>query len=537
MNPLATWREWAGLATLALPTLLIGVDMTVLHLAVPRLSADLQPTSTQLLWIVDIYGFLIAGFLLTMGTLGDRIGRRRLLSIGAIAFAFASLLAAYSTSAEMLIVARALLGVAGATLMPSTLSLIRNMFLDQSQRTFAVSVWMMCILTGQAIGPLIGGTLLEYFWWGSAFLIAIPIMVLLLILSPFVLPEYRDPNPGKLDFASVGLSLVMILSIVYGIKDLARYGMSAVPITTIALGIIIGVIFVRRQQTLRDPMLDLSLFRTGSFNSVVATHLLSMFMLAGMQFISAQHLQLVLELPPIQAGMWMVPAAIGGIIGSLLASALVRRMRPVNVIVANLLIGAAGFAVLTQVSIASGLGLLVTGLIIATFAVSLVTALTTDLIISAVPSERAGTASGISETSAEFGIAMGIAVLGSVSTAVYRDRLLDALPPRLSAETEMGAIDTLGGAVAVSEQLSGPLGITLLESARIAFTEGLTVSAAVGGLAMTGLAVLCYVSLRTGTDYGHDTTEGPSIPRVAPGGASNSIQMTARGTDAPGDDD
>jgi MFS transporter, DHA2 family, multidrug resistance protein len=530
MNQHATWREWAGLATLALPTLLIGVDMTVLHLAVPRLSADLQPTSTQLLWIVDIYGFLIAGFLLTMGTLGDRIGRRRLLSIGAIAFAFASLLAAFSTSAEMLIVARALLGVAGATLMPSTLSLIRNMFLDQSQRTFAVSVWMMCILTGQAIGPLVGGALLEYFWWGSAFLIAVPIMGLLLILSPFFLPEYRDPNPGRLDFASVGLSLVMILSIVYGIKDLARYGVGAVPFAAIALGLIIGLIFVRRQRTLRDPMLDLNLFRTGSFNSIVATHLLSMFMLAGMQFISAQHLQLVLELPPIRAGMWMVPAAIGGIIGSLLASALVRRMRPVDVIVVNLLIGAAGFAVLTQVSIASGLGLLVTGLIIATFAVSLVTALTTDLIISAVPSERAGTASGISETSAEFGIAMGIAVLGSVSTAVYRDRLLDALPPRLTAETDSSAIDTLGGAVAVSEQLSEPFGSTLLASARIAFTEGLTVSAGVGGFAMIGLALLCYVLLKPERNQEQDIVAAPEIPRVNPGRKSSSMTTASRRT-------
>jgi MFS transporter, DHA2 family, multidrug resistance protein len=515
MNPLATWREWAGLATLALPTLLIGVDMTVLHLAVPRLSADLQPSSTQLLWIVDIYGFLIAGFLLAMGTVGDRIGRRRLLTIGAVAFAFASLLAAFSTSAEMLIFARALLGIAGATLMPSTLSLIRNMFLNQAQRTFAVSIWMMCILTGQALGPLIGGALLEHFWWGSAFLIGVPIMVLLLILSPFFLPEYRDPNPGRLDLASVGLSLVMILSVVYGIKELARYGFGPVPVATIALGLFVGLIFVRRQHVLRDPMLDLRLFRTGYFNSVVATHLLSMFMLAGMQFISAQHLQLVLELPPIRAGMWMVPAAIGGIVGSLLASAMVRRMRPVTVIVANLLVGAVGFAVVTQVSIASGLGLLITGLIIATFAVSLVTALTTDLIISSVPSERAGTASGISETGAEFGIAMGIAVLGSVSTAVYRDRLLDALPSSVMREADSNAIDTLGGAVTMSQQLPDPLGETLLTSARLAFTDGLTVSATIGGVSMVALAVLCYFLLRPGVEQESGTYQKAAEPEPA----------------------
>jgi MFS transporter, DHA2 family, multidrug resistance protein len=519
MNPAATWRAWAGLATLALPTLLIGVDMTVLHLAVPRLSADLQPSSTQLLWIVDIYGFLIAGFLLTMGTLGDRIGRRKLLTIGAIAFSLASLFAAFSTSAEMLIVARALLGVAGATLMPSTLSLIRNMFLDASQRTLAVSIWMMCILTGQALGPLIGGILLEHFWWGSAFLIAVPVMILLLILSPIFLPEYRDPDPGRIDFVSVALSLATILSVVFGLKELARYGLSALPVLAIAAGIAVGYVFVRRQKSLRDPMLDVRLFKSGSFNSVVATHLLSMFMLAGMQFISAQHLQLVLELSPVQAGMWMVPAAIGGIIGSLLASVLVRLIRPVNVIVSNLLVGAVGFAVLTQVDVANGLTLLVSGLLIATFAVSLVTALTTDLIIGAVPSERAGTASGISETSAEFGIAMGIAVLGSISTVIYRSRLMEAIPPEVTSATGENAVDTLGGAVATSQQLPDRLGSILLETSREAFTQGLTTNAAIGGVAMIGLAILCYLLLRPSPAV--DVEQEYVRPRVAGGSISS----------------
>ena len=512
-TPKATWREWAGLATLALPTLLIGVDMTVLHLAVPSLSADLQPTSTQLLWIVDIYGFLIAGFLLTMGTLGDRIGRRKLLVIGAIAFALASLFAAFSTSPEMLIAARALLGIAGATLMPSTLSLIRNMFHDTSQRTVAISIWMMCILTGQAIGPLVGGALLEHFWWGSAFLIGVPVMILLLVLAPFLLPEYRDPNPGRLDPASALLSLVTILAVVYGLKELARYGLSPSPVLAILLGIAVGALFIRRQQRLSDPMLDLKLFRSGAFSAVVATHSLSMFMLAGMQFISAQHLQLVLELSPVRAGMWMVPAAIGGIIGSLLASALVRLMRPVNVIVSNLLVGAAGFGLLTQVEISSGLTVLVSGLIIATFAVSLVTALTTDLIIGSVPSERAGTASGISETGAEFGIAMGIAVLGSVGTAVYRSQLLDTIPASVSGMVSETSIDTLGGAVATSGELPEGAGVILLESAREAFTSGLTVSAWVGGIALIALALLCLATLRRGR---RESTEERPYPRPRP---------------------
>jgi MFS transporter, DHA2 family, multidrug resistance protein len=512
MNPRATWKEWAGLATLALPTLLIGVDMTVLHLAVPSLAADLQPSSTQLLWIVDIYGFLIAGFLLTMGTLGDRIGRRRLLMIGAVAFALASIFAAFSNSAEMLILARALLGVAGATLMPSTLSLIRNMFLDNRQRTVAISIWMMSLISGQALGPLTGGVLLEYFWWGSAFLIAVPVMVLLLILAPFLLPEYRDPNPGPIDLPSAFLSLMTILTIIYGIKSLVRDGVGTVAVASMAAGVLIGWVFIRRQQRLTSPMLDLGLFGNRVFSTVVAMHLLTMFMLAGMQFISAQHLQLVLELSPIQAGMWKVPAAIGGVVGALLASAFVRVMRPAYAIGVNLAFGAAGFGILTQVEVSSGLSLLIAGLIIATFAVSLITALTTDLIISAAPSEKAGTASGISETSAEFGIATGIAVLGSISAVVYRQRLESALPADISSEAGATATDTLAGAAAVSSEMTGMPASELMVSARDAFTDGLVVNAFIGGATMLVLLVLCLAVLR----HIPSTTSQEAPPQPAP---------------------
>src|ERR687892_158589 len=222
--PRAGHREWIGLAVIALPCLLYAMDLTVLHLAVPRLSADLQPTSAQLLWIIDIYGFLVAGWLITMGTLGDRIGRRRLLLIGAAAFGAASVLAALSTSPEMLIAARALLGVAGATLAPSTLSLIFNMFQDDQQRTVAIGIWITSFSVGAAIGPLVGGVLLESFHWGSVFLLAVPVMALLLAIGPRLLPEYKDPDPGRLDLASAALSLFAVLAVIYGIKAVARDG-------------------------------------------------------------------------------------------------------------------------------------------------------------------------------------------------------------------------------------------------------------------------------------------------------------------------
>src|SRR3954468_8531774 len=233
--PRATRREWIGLAVLALPCLLYSMDLTVLNLAVPQISAQLRPSSAQLLWILDIYGFMIAGSLITMGTLGDRIGRRRLLMIGAAAFGAASVLAAFATSTSMLIGTRALLGMAGATLAPSTLSLIRTMFRDPQQRTVAISVWITSYSAGGAIGPLVGGVLLEHFWWGSVFLVGVPVMLLLLAVGPALLPEYRDPSARRLDLPSAALSLAAVLAVIYGLKRFAESGAAMLPVLSIAL--------------------------------------------------------------------------------------------------------------------------------------------------------------------------------------------------------------------------------------------------------------------------------------------------------------
>ena len=259
--PRAGRREWIGLSVLALPCIVYAMDLTVLNLALPALSEDLQPTSSQLLWIVDIYGFMVAGLLITMGTLGDRIGRRRLLLIGAGAFGAASVVAAFSTSAEMLIAARALLGIAGATLAPSTLSLIRNMFEQPGQRTFAIGVWITSFSVGAAVGPLIGGLLLERFWWGSVFLPALPVMGLLLAVGPRLLPEYRDPEAGRLDLVSAGISLLAVLAVIYGLKAIAQDGLGPTAVLSILVGLAAGAAFLQRQRRLADPLIDPRLFR------------------------------------------------------------------------------------------------------------------------------------------------------------------------------------------------------------------------------------------------------------------------------------
>src|SRR3989475_9959349 len=283
------------------------MDLTVLNLALPAISADLQPTSAQLLWIMDIYGFLVAGLLITMGALGDRIGRRRLLLIGAAAFGVASVLAAFSTSAEMLIATRAALGIAGATLAPSTLSLIRNMFRAPGERRFAIGVWITSYSAGGAIGPLVGGVLLERFWWGSVFLAGVPVMALLLAVGPALLPEFRDPEAGRPDLASAALSLAAVLPVIYGIKRIAESGAAWLPVLSILAGLAAGAMFVRRQRRLADPLIDLRLFRAPAFSVSLATYTLGAFVAFGSFLFIPQYLQRVLGLSPLQAGRRRLP--------------------------------------------------------------------------------------------------------------------------------------------------------------------------------------------------------------------------------------
>jgi MFS transporter, DHA2 family, multidrug resistance protein len=494
--PRAGKCEWIGLAVLALACVVYAMDLTVLHLAVPELSEDLEPTSAQLLWIADIYGFMVAGALITMGTLGDRIGRRRLLLIGAAAFAVASLLAAFSTSAEMLIAARALLGLAGATIAPSTLSLIRNLFLDPGQRTFAIGVWITAYSLGGALGPLLGGALLEFFWWGSVFLLALPVMALLLILGPFLLPEFRDPDAGRLDLLSAGLSLAAVLAVVYGLKQMTQEGLGSMPVLSIVVGLVLGFVFVRRQTRLADPLIDLRLFRIPAFSGSLAVYTLGILVLFGSLLFIYQYLQLVLGLSPLMAGVWTLPSFGSFILGSMLAPAMVKRVRPAYVMAIGFVVGAAGLLLLTQVTAESGLPVLVTASVIYSLGFAPLFTLTNDLIIGSAPPERAGAASGISETGAELGGALSIAILGTLGTAVYRMQIDDDVPAGVPAESAETARDTLGGALAESRELPAALGADLLDSAQQAFTQGMQVVAFVSAVAAALGAIGIVVFLR-----------------------------------------
>jgi DHA2 family multidrug resistance protein-like MFS transporter len=503
-HPRAGRREWVGLGVIALPCLLYAMDLTVLNLALPQISADLQPSSTQLLWIVDIYGFLAAGSLVTMGTLGDRVGRRRVLLAGAAAFGAASVLAALSTTAGMLIAARALLGVAGATLAPSTLSLIRAMFADPRQRSVAVGVWISSFSAGAAIGPVLGGLLLEWFWWGSVFLIAVPVMAALLALGPVLLPEFRDPGAGRLDLPSAALSLAAVLAGIYGLKQVAQDGPGWGPAAAIVAGLVLGTVFLGRQRGAPDPLLDLSLFGNRAFTTALVTNTLDFFVSFGALLFIAQYLQLVLGLSPLEAGLWMVPSAIGLIVGSMLAPVLARRVRPWAVMAGGLLVAASGFGLLTLVDDASGLALVVVGSTVFSVGLAPLTTLSTDLMIGTAPAERAGAASAVAETTGELGGAMGIAVLGSVGTAVYRAQLAGTVPAGVPAPAAEAARDTLGGALDAAQALPAQLGAALQDAAREAFTSGLHLVFAVNAGLTLAIAVVVAVLVRNARPGGPD---------------------------------
>ena len=506
-------REWVGLAVLALPCLLYSMDLTVLYLALPKLSADLQPSSTQLLWITDIYGFLLAGLLLTMGTLGDRIGRRRLLLIGAVAFGTASLLAAFSTSAEMLIVARALLGVAAATLAPSTLSLLRNMFLDERERTVAVGVWIASFSVGAAIGPLVGGVLLQFFWWGCVFLAALPVMGLLLVLGPVLLPEFRDPAPSRLDLVSAALSLLAVLALIYGLKEIAAAGIAARPLLALAVGASLAVCFVYRQERLEDPLLDVLMFRSAAITTAVAAMCVAVFLVAGTDFFLGQYLQLVSDKSPFIAGLWMLPGVGGLVAGSLLAAALLTRMSAARLLTAMLTLAAAGAATLTQLHADGGLAALVVGTTLIGLGTGAVGTLATDVVVGAAPAERAGAASAITETGAELGGALGIAILGSIGTAVYRgDVAADAPSTLTSGQLEM-AKGGLAGAVALGGELPGRLGSDVGDLGRTAFTHALHLGALSAAIIAALLGAASLASLRSTNAA---TEANPATPRSHP---------------------
>ncbi|MEV7503426.1 MFS transporter [Streptomyces sp. NPDC093018] len=481
--------RWLALCVLVLAVLLVAVDATVLGLATPYISEDLHPSGTQLLWIGDVYSFVIAGLLVSMGSLGDRIGRKRILLCGATAFGAISVLNAYASSPELMILARALLGVAGATLMPATLALIRNLFHDPRERSLAVGIWGATASAGTAVGPIVGGFLLEHFWWGSVFLINLPVMAVLVLVGIRTLPESRNPNPGPWDLASVLLSLIGMIGVVYAVKEAATHGFSW---PTLAAGLLgAGALygFVRRQLTMPAPLLDMRLFRHRGFSGAVLADLLTVLGMSGLVFFLSQYLQLVQDRRPFEAGLAELPAAVGAVAAGLAAGSAARRFSVRSVVSAGLAAVGLSLAVLTCLGQSTGYPVLGAALLVVGVGAGLSFTVTADVILSSVPKEQAGSASAVSETAYELGAALGIALLGSIVTAVYSGF-------RGPAGTPPGAHDSLGAAVQASAHLPPQTAESLLAAARDAFVHGLHLASGAGAVVLLGTAIAAWFLLK-----------------------------------------
>lgn len=486
-------RKWSALSVLTLGVLLIGVDGTVLAVAAPFISRDLAATANHLLWIGDIYSFVLAGLLVTMGSLGDRIGHKKLLLGGGIGFAIMSVAAAYAPTAELLIGARALLAVAGATLAPATLALIRAIFPDSRERSMAVGIWAAVFSAGTALGPVLGGVLLEHFWWGSVFLINIPVIGVLVFGGTVLLPEMRNPAPGPWDLPSVGLSLVGILGLVFALKDGVHNGFH---VETIAIGLVGAAalaLFVRRQLRLPDPLIDVRLFYNRAFSGVVAANLLSVLGLSGIVFFLSQYFQLVNGYSPLHAGLAELPAAVAAMAFGVLAGVAVRFWSRRAVLATGLALIGFAMASLTTITPSTGYPRLGVALFVVGVGLGLAYTVANDLILDSVPPERSGAAAAVSETAYELGMALGIALLGSIVAVVYREL---TVPPGVHDDVAMYARETLGAAYDAAAALPAENGHALLSAARTAFTDGLAAAAGVGSVLLLTAAITVWLLLK-----------------------------------------
>ena len=508
MTTLAGRREWIALSVLSLAVFLLAVDGTVLSIAVPALSAALEPTSTQLLWIGDIYSFALAGLLVTMGNLGDRIGRKRLLLIGAVGFGIASAIAAFSPTAEMLIAARALLGVAGATLMPSTLSLIRAMFTQARQRTTAIAVWGAMATGGAAAGPLIGGVLLEHFWWGSVFLINVPIMLVLVVLGIKLIPESRNPHPGVFDLLSAALSLAAIVPIVYAVKELAGGHAGIEAAVAGIVGVVALVLFVRRQKRLAHPLIDVSLFNRPAFAGAVGANFLAIFSLSGLLFFLSQYLQLVRGFGPLDAGVRQLPLTLASVTSALLVGVLLARVGRGRLIGAAMLFAACGLGLLVLAEGKPNYLWLALALTVIGLGIGLALTLTTDAVVSAVPADRAGAASAVSETAYELGVALGIALLGSLHALLYRS----ALDPMNLGATGDAVRSSLASAAAVASGLPASQAAAVLAAAQNAFVHAMQITTVAMACVLVIAAIVAWRVIPT--DQAEQTAESHIEPSV-----------------------
>lgn len=487
----ASRAAWIGLAALMLPVITVAITTTTLSFALPDIAADLRPSATQLLWIVDVYPLILAGLLIPMGTVGDHIGRRRLLMIGAVGFALSSIAGGLSTSAEMLIASRVCVAIFGSMLLPATLSLIRTLFTDDDSRRIAIAVWTAGFSAGAALGPLFGGGLLTWFSWHAAVLAPVPFCVLFVILAPFLVPESRDPNPGKLDVVSAVLAILTMTPLVYGIKTAATAGSLATTLIALVAGLVFGALFILRQQRLSHPMLELGLFRSGRFSGGILVNLTANMAQFAFLFFLTQHLQLVVGMDSFTAGLMIIPGMALAIVSGLVGARWAGSAGPRTVVVTGVLLIAAGYAVIALFADATAWPLTL-GYAVLSAGLGMATTLSTELVVGSVPPEKSGSASAISETGYEVGAVLGTSLIGGLVTGFYQHFL--RLPEGLDEQSAQAAQETLGGAYSVGAQVVE--GDRLIDAAGLAYTQAIQLTGALTAVVLVVFAALIFRMLR-----------------------------------------
>ncbi|MFD4768631.1 MFS transporter [Streptomyces niveus] len=493
-------RAWLGLAVILGPVLLVAMDGSVLFLAMPKVTEALSPTADQALWTLDVYGFVVGSLLITFGTIGDRYGRLKLLMIGVTLFGLASLGAAFATGPEALIAFRALMGLAGATLLPSALAVLGELFVDPRRRAQAIGIFAAAFAAGFAIGPAVGGQLLSHFWWGSVFLVNLPVLVLFLLLAPLLLREVRGARAGRIDALSVVLSVAGLLMSVYSLKHLAAEGLSAVTVIVGLAGVAVLMWFVRRQLGLDHPLIDFGLFRDRVFTVAIVTGLLPLAAWSATAYLSGIYLQSVLGISVLSAALHAIPGALLLTLTCVVTPMLVARVGKRSALVICHFLIAAGLFLLLPIASSGGVGWYVASTVLAGVGYGISFSLVAETAVAAVPAERAGSAAAIAETSNEIGNALGIALLGSLSVLIFRLRGPD-----------------LAGTFGETLELPG-LAPAVIDRTKDAFVTGLqavALVAAVLHLAL-GLLTLRRVPKNVDAEEGADTHAGGS---VSPAGA------------------
>ncbi|MBT2508284.1 MFS transporter [Streptomyces sp. ISL-98] len=485
-------NRWVVLFVLCVSLLLVALDATILHIAVPAVTEDLRPGSMALLWIVDAYPLVCASLLILFGTLGDRVGRRRILLLGYGLFGAASALAAFADSPNVLIAARALLGVGGAMIMPATLSILRQVFPDRRERAVAIGVWTAVAAVGAATGPVLGGFLIQHFWWGSVFLINIPLMALILPLGRWLLPESRGSGRGPWDVLGALMAAAGVLGVVLGVKR-AGSGESIADARTLLpllLGAALLVLFVRRQKMRHHPLIDVRMFARPAFSTSVGCIVLAMLALVGLELIAVQYLQLVLDLSPLETGLRLLPLTFAAMAAGATGSYTLQRLGPRAMVSLGFTLTAGAVLVLTLMGQHDRPALLTIGFVLLGFGLQTTLFGAYESMLSEAPAEQAGGAAAIGETSYQLGAGMGIALLGSVMNAAYGPGVTEI--PGVSPAESSGAANSLGEAYTVADQIGGPAGDALRSTARSAFVHGLhvTLFVSAGLLLLGALAAL-----------------------------------------------